>query len=74
MVDNFSIDPKSTVMPFVMQMKYSGVFVPDQLIQAFYMNKGVDYYTANKTLKKNEEPFDRADDLIDNLLEYLESK
>ena len=74
LVDVFSIDPKSTVMPFVMQMKYSGVFVPNQLIQAFYMNKGVDYYTANKTLGKNQEPFDRADDLIDNLLEYLESK
>lgn len=72
MSDPFSIDPKSCVTPFVMQMKYSGVFVPDQLIQAFHMNKGVDYSTANKTLNKNEEPFYRADLLIENLMNYLD--
>jgi multimeric flavodoxin WrbA len=70
--DNFSIDPKSVVMPFVMQMKYSGVFVPDDLIQTFYINKGVDYYTANKTFDKNKEFFDRAESLIENLLNYIE--
>lgn len=69
--DGFSLDPKSTVMPYVMQMKYSGVFVPDNLIQAFYMNSGVDYNTANKTLNRNKEPFDRAFLLIENLLDYL---
>lgn len=70
--DPFSKDPKSSVTPFVLQMKYSGVFVPDQLIQAFHMNKGVDYSTANKTLNKNSEPFDRADLLIENLMNYLD--
>lgn len=70
--DNFSIDPKSIVMPFVMQMKYSGVFVPDDLIQAFYINKGVDYYTANKTFDRNKEFFDRAESLIESLLNYIE--
>lgn len=70
--DNFSIDPKSVVMPFVMQMKYSGVFVPDDLIQAFYINKGVDYYTANKTFDRNKEFFDRAESLIESLLNYIE--
>lgn len=71
LADSFSMDPKSTVMPYVMQMKYSGVFVPDNLIQAFYMNRGVDYNTANKTLNRNKEPFDRAFLLIENLLDYL---
>lgn len=70
--DNFSIDPKSVVMPFAMQMKYSGVFVPDDLIQAFYINKGVDYYTANKTFDRNKEFFDRAESLIESLLNYIE--
>jgi multimeric flavodoxin WrbA len=70
--DPFSKDPKSSVTPFVLQMKYSGVFVPDQLIQAFHMNKGIDYNTANKTLNKNSEPFDRADLLIENLMNYLD--
>ena len=69
--DGFSLDPKSVVMPFVLQMKYSGVFVPDELIQAFYMNKGIDYNTANRTLGKNKEPFERAFLLIENLLDYL---
>lgn len=72
--DPFSIDPKSVVIPYVMQMKYSGVFVPDDLIQAFYVNKGIDYYTANKTFDKNKEFFDRADNLIDNLLNYIEKE
>ena len=70
--DGFSNNPKSTVMPYVMQLKYSGVFVPDQLIQAFYLNKGVNYNIANKTFDKTQEFFDRADYLLDNLLTYLE--
>jgi len=69
--DGFSNNPKNVVMPFVMQLKYSGVYVPDELIQAFYVNKGVDYYTANLTVMKNRELFERADTLLDNLLNYL---
>jgi len=69
--DGFSNNPKSIVMPFVMQLKYSGVYVPDELIQAFYVNKGVDYYTANISVMKNRELFERADTLLDNLLNYL---
>jgi len=60
------------VMPYVMQLKYSGVFVPDNLIEAFYTNKGLNYYVANQTLFKNSEFFERADNLIENLLNYLE--
>jgi multimeric flavodoxin WrbA len=70
--DGFSNNPKSVVMPFVMQLKYSGVYVPDNLIQSFYINKGVDYYTANKTMSKENEFFERADMLLNNLLEYLD--
>ena len=70
--DGFSNNPKSVVMPFVMQLKYSGVYVPDNLIQSFYINKGVDYYTANKTMSKEKEFFERADLLLNNLLEYLD--
>lgn len=72
--DNFSLDPKSTIMPYILQMKYSGVYVPDELIQAFYINRGVDYYTANKTFKKEKEFIERADLLINNLLEILDEK
>jgi intein/homing endonuclease/multimeric flavodoxin WrbA len=72
--DGFGNNPKNTVMPYVMQMKYSGVFVPDELIQAFYVNKGIDYYTANKKFNKESEFFERMDLLMDNLLNYLDEK
>jgi hypothetical protein len=48
------------------------VFVPDELIQAFYVNKGLNYYVANQKFNKEKEFFDRADDLIENILTYLE--
>ena len=70
--DGFSNNPKNVVMPFVMQLKYSVVFVPDELIQAFYVNKGLNYYVANQKFNKEKEFFDRADDLIENILTYLE--
>lgn len=69
--DGFQNNPKNVVMPFVNQLKYSGVYVPDELIQTFYINKGVDYYTANLNVLKNRELFERADQLMDNLLNYL---
>lgn len=74
MHDPFSIDPKSIVTPYVMQCKYSGIFVPDDLVESFFINKGVDYYTANVNLEKDKEPFDRADKLMENLLGYLDEK
>lgn len=70
--DGFGGNPKATVMPYVMQLKYSGVFVPNELIEAFYVNKGINYNLANKTFNKTKEFFDRADHLLENLLTYLE--
>lgn len=69
--DGFSKNPKNVVMPFVMQLKYSGVYVPDNLIQAFYINEGVNYYVANKKFDKEKEFYKRADDLIENLLDEI---
>jgi multimeric flavodoxin WrbA len=74
MNDPYSLDPKATVLPFIMQMKYSGVFVPDSCVQAFYTNMGLDYFTANKTFYKNVEFIERADNLIDSILSHLESE
>lgn len=72
--DGFGSNPKSVVMPFVMQLKYSGVFVPDELIESFYVNEGINYSVSNKIFDKTKEYFDRADNLMDNLLNYLEEK
>lgn len=70
--DGFGNNPKATVMPYVMQLKYSGIFVPDELIEAFYINEGVNYNLANKNFNKEKDFFDRADHLLENLLTYLE--
>jgi multimeric flavodoxin WrbA len=71
--DGFGGNPKNVVMPYVIQMKYSGVWVPDELIQAFYVNRGIDYYTANQEMSKEWEFFERADTLMDNLLNFLDN-
>ena len=70
--DGFGNNPKATVMPYVMQLKYSGIFVPDELIEAFYVNEGINYNLANKNFNKEKDFFDRADHLLENLLTYLE--
>jgi hypothetical protein len=61
-------------MPQVLQCKYSGIEVPDNLIEAFYTNKGVPYYEANLDFWENETFFKRADKLIENFLQHLENR
>lgn len=68
MFDPYS-DAKAVVMPYILQLKYSGIFVPDELVHSFYTNTNIDYYTANNT--KNDEFNDRADNLVKTLIEYL---
>ena len=72
MNDGFSLDPKSTIMPYILQMKYSGIYVPDELVQAFYVNRGLDYYSANVNMNREKEFFERADTLMENLLDFLD--
>jgi len=69
--DPYSENLKNIVLPYVMQLKYSGIYVPDDLIEVFYINKGIDYYTANKLFDIQTEFFERADKLIENLLGYI---
>ena len=63
--------PEQSILPIVYQCRYSGINVPDDLIEAFYINKGVDYYTANLNIKGMEEVYDRVDRLIENLKKYI---
>jgi len=70
--DGFGNNPKNVVMPYVMQLKYSGIYVPNELIESFYINEGVNYNMANKNFNKEKEFFERANNLIENLLTYLE--
>lgn len=66
---DLSWDVRNCVMPLVYQCRYSGIDSPDNLIQAFYINKGLDYFEAN--LQTNEELFNRSESLIESLIDYL---
>ena len=51
-------------------LRYSGVFVPDDLILAFYMNDGIPYHKANdyvRAFPPNAELFDVGARLLDEL-------
>lgn len=63
--------PKQAITPIVNQCRYSGISVPNDLIEAFYINKDKDYYTANLDLENLSKPFDNADRLLENLKKYI---
>ncbi len=67
--ENFT--PKQSIIPIVNQCRYSGINVPNDLIEAFYINKGKDYYTSNLGLENLSKPFDNADRLLENLKKYI---
>ena len=50
---NFSI--KECVMPIVHQCRYSGIFVPDNLIQCHYIGENNSYAEGNDEFHKNQE-------------------
>lgn len=64
-------DIKSSVMPLVYQCRYSGMECPDDLVEAFYINKNKEYYQANLDFDDTKEFFEKADKLIENILKYL---
>jgi len=66
---DLSWDVKNSVMPLVYQCRYSGINCPDDLVEAFHINKGLDYFEAN--LQPNQELYDRVDTLIERFLSYL---
>lgn len=64
-------DVKNSVMPLVYQCRYSEINCPDDLIEAFYVNKGKDYYQANLDIESTDEFFQRADSLMERLSNYI---
>ena len=62
-------DVRNCVMPLVYQCRYSGMNCPDDLVEAFYINRGLDYYEAN--LQPNQELYDRADQLMERFVTRL---
>jgi multimeric flavodoxin WrbA len=66
-------DVKNAVLPLVYQCRYSGINCPDDLVESFYINKGKDYYQANIDMPKTFEFFQKADVLIEKLIDYINS-
>jgi multimeric flavodoxin WrbA len=64
-------DAKICAMPYILQCKYSGIKVPDSLVKAFYINKNVNYYTANLKFGENGVFFDKATEIMEDLLKEL---
>lgn len=66
-------DVRDCIMPLVYQCRYSGINAPDDLIEAFYINQGKPYYQANLEMPKEQEFFKKMDNLMENLLNYLQN-
>lgn len=68
---HFSENPESFLMPFVYQMRYSGVVVPDELIKAVYINTKVDYATSNDIFSYDYIAHHEAELLFQKLMNIL---
>jgi multimeric flavodoxin WrbA len=65
-------DVRNSVMPLVYQCRYSEINCPDDLVEAFYINKGLEYYESN--IKENPEMNQHMDLLIERLIDYIKYK
>jgi multimeric flavodoxin WrbA len=67
-------DVRNTVMPLVYQCRYSGIDCPDELVEAFYVNKGKPYYQANLDMPQEDEFTERMDRLVEAMIERISEK
>jgi len=66
-------EPKNCILPIVWQCRYMGIDVPDELVEAFYMNEEISYSEANNKLKEGKLNFavKKARKLILDTYEYI---
>jgi len=66
-------EPKNCILPIVWQCRYMGIDVPEELIEAFYMNEDISYSKANDKLKDGKLNFaiKKAKKLIIDTYEYI---
>lgn len=65
-------NPSHAVMGIVNQCRYSGILIPKDCIEGFYINSGYDYATANDRLRsKGSNVFEVARDLIIRVSNYI---
>jgi len=65
-------DPRNTVMNFVWQCRYSGIYVPENLIVGINATKGISYSAANeKAITNLEEFYLEGLETFNRLCDYL---
>jgi hypothetical protein len=66
-------EPKNCILPIIWQCRYMGIDVPEELIEAFYMNEDISYSDANDKLKEGKLNFaiKKAKKLIVDTYEYI---
>lgn len=71
--DKIANDPKHVIMPIVATCRYSGIFVPDDLILGVHVNKKISYAEANERFAHEQNNFKQLpSNLVDKLIHYLE--
>lgn len=67
-------DPNRALWPYIMQMKYMGVHVPDHLVCTILRGDGEEYSYNDQTFKGDEEFLQCAIDVFDSLIEEVRIK
>jgi multimeric flavodoxin WrbA len=70
--DRIANDPKKAIMPIVATCRYSGIFVPEDLIVGMQINKKISYAEGNERFQEDLENVKlAAEKLAKNLLKYI---
>lgn len=65
------ITAKEAVMPIVLQCRYSGIFVPDHLIESLNFGFNEPYSVSNEKIDKNKKAIEKAIELLNNLTKEI---
>ena len=68
------VDPKQAVMPLVLQCRYSGIFVPDNLIKAVTFGYKEPYSAANENIDKYKNVIDDSVNLLQELVQVIRKR
>ena len=70
------LKPKECMMPYVWQLRYSDVDVPDELIEAFYINDKICYSCENEKFEDGGYKFmyDKAIKLTNDVISFINKK
>jgi multimeric flavodoxin WrbA len=64
-------DPRLAIMPLILQCKYSGIFVPDDLVIGMHINNGKSYAEANDDYDEDKKFFKAGKDLVEKLAKHI---